>query len=76
MLLLKVFFVSLRHRKKGKSVVNDINSDDDEASDSRTNEGGDECDNVDDEVIDNDEDGLPDELDELSEEELSSVKRI
>ena len=60
--------------KELAAVVNEIDGDNDEASDSGTNESGDECDDVDDEVIDDNEDGLPDEQDELSEEELLSVK--
>jgi hypothetical protein len=68
--------------KKGKAidgkelaaVVDEIDDDNEGASDSGTIEGGDDCDDVDDEVVDDDEDGLPDELEELSEEELSRVK--
>ena len=66
--------------KKGKAVdgkeladVNEIEGDDNGASDSGTIDG-DECDDVDDEITNDDEDGLPDELDELSEDELLSIK--
>ena len=66
--------------KKGKAVdgkeladVDEIEGDDNRASDSGTIDD-DECDDVDDEITDDDEDGLPDELDELSEDELLSVK--
>ena len=70
--------------KKGKSVddaaakelaavVDEISlNKDEEASDGGSDDDGDECDDVDDDVVDDDEEGVQD--DELSEDELMSVK--
>jgi hypothetical protein len=56
------------------AVIDEIDGDNDERSDSGTNEGADECDDVNDEVVDDDDEELPDEQDELSEEEVLSLK--
>ena len=59
---------------KELATVDEIEGDDNGASDSGTINGNECDDDVDDEITDDDEDGLPDELEELLEEELSSVK--
>jgi hypothetical protein len=59
--------------KELAAVIDEIEGDDDKASESGTIDG-DEYDDVDDDVVDDDDDGLPDELEELSEEELSRFK--
>ena len=62
----------------GADVATEIDGDndnDDEESDSGSNEGGgNECEDVDDDVVDDDDDDDEEEVDEMSEEELLSVK--
>ena len=67
--------------KKGKAndstaiVIDEIDGDDhDQVLDGGSNKGGDECNDVDDDTVDDDEDGLHNELEDLTEEELTSIK--
>ena len=65
----------LRQSKKTRHIVWSCCCDTFEEHEySGTNEGGDECDDVGDEVDDDDDDELLDELDDLSEEEVLRVK--
>lgn len=59
--------------KELAAVVDEMDVDNDEASDSGSNEGGNECDDGDDDDDDDDEDGLQEE-DEMSVEEMLSLK--
>jgi hypothetical protein len=52
----------------------DVDKDKEEDSDSGSNEGGNECDDGDDDDDDDDEDGLQEGVDEMSMEEMSSLK--
>ena len=61
--------------KELAAVIDEMDVDNDEASDSGLNEGGKECDDADDDDEDDDEDGLPEE-DEMVEEDKESVEPI
>ena len=61
--------------KELAAFIDEMDVDNDEASDSGLNEGGKECDDADDNDEDDDEDGLPEE-DETVEEDKESVEPI
>ena len=72
-------FEGLKKGKVGADVAMEIDGDNDngdEEGDSGSNEvGGNECEDVDDDVVDDDdEEELVDEMSEMSEEELLSIK--
>ena len=80
-LVVKSILCQFEGPKKGRvgaDVATEIDGDndnDDEESDSGSNEGGgNECEDVDDDVVDDDDDDDEEEVDEMSEEELLSVK--